>query len=132
VIKKFKQKPPESAMKFANIWGNLSYEKVRVSTPWIKAALSEGFPIVIGTMLYDSFDEVGQNGVVKLPDLDKESEIGGHCMLLLGYELGHFIVANSWNKSWGDQGYCYFPERYLASATFGSSDYWIIKNLGGA
>ena len=45
---------------------------------------------------------------------DKESKmIGGHAMVLLGYNktglVSYFIIRNSWGPRWGDKGYAYFP-----------------------
>ena len=40
-----------------------------------------------------------------------DSDMGGHAMALVGYddEKEHFIIRNSWGKSWGDKGYTYYP-----------------------
>jgi len=30
--------------------------------------------------------------------------LGGHAVKIIGYGVDHWIVVNSWNDSWGDQG----------------------------
>jgi len=35
--------------------------------------------------------------------------IGGHCMLVVGYDANSFIIRNSWGTNWGNQGYTNFP-----------------------
>jgi C1A family cysteine protease len=109
----------------------LSYERVAVDAVHIKTALAQGFPVVIGISLYESFesDAVSHTGVVPMPKLPKEQMIGGHCMYVVGYgqKPGTFTVRNSWASDWGDKGDCYFSEAYLGSPKFGS-DYWIIMN----
>ncbi len=37
---------------------------------------------------------------------------GGHCVAVVGYNQGAFILRNSWGKDWGkkwgNSGYCYY------------------------
>lgn len=130
VPSQFKKAPSAEARRVGKLWTALTYERVTTKRAWIKAALSTGFPVVFGVTLYESFENVKSDGLVKEPDPEKESEVGGHCMLLVGYRGGRFIVKNSWGPTWGDRGYCYVPESYVSSPYLGAGDYWIIKNLG--
>lgn len=43
----------------------------------------------------------------------------GHAMPCIGYieKEKVFIVRNSWGKHWGDNGYCYIPDKYLIPFT---------------
>lgn len=81
----------------------------------LKAALAEQSPVVIGLMLYESFQtpETAQTGKIPAPKKKRERVLGGHAMLAVGYvdrgQSGHVIVRNSWGEDWGDQGYCYIP-----------------------
>ena len=54
-----------------------------------------------------------------------ESVIGGHCMLIIGYDMETkiFTVRNSWSTKWGDNGNCYIPFKYMEQA----SDCWTIR-----
>jgi C1A family cysteine protease len=74
-------------------------------------------PIIFGFMVYSSFFNVDNSGLVTLPNTDTETLEGGHCMCIIGYDdtknNGVFVCANSWSTSWGDKGYCYIPYAYL-------------------
>jgi cathepsin B len=32
------------------------------------------------------------------------SALGGHAVKIIGYGVDHWIVVNSWNETWGDEG----------------------------
>jgi C1A family cysteine protease len=38
-----------------------------------------------------------------------DSSLGGHAMCFCGYNAEGFIVRNSWDTDWGQEGYCIFP-----------------------
>lgn len=82
-----------------------------------KLALSNGIPIVVGVMVYDSFksEETAKTGIVKLPNTKSEKLLGGHAICIIGYddEHKHFIFQNSYSTTWGDKGYGYIPYDYL-------------------
>lgn len=98
-----------------------------------KSALAEGYPIVFGISLYESFDKQRKRGVVPLPTPNEVSRAahGGHAMLCVGYSDPDkvFIVRNSWGEDWGDDGYCYIPYAYLINEKFNDGDSWIIRQL---
>ena len=91
-----------------------------------KGALADGYPIVFGVSLYDSFDKQKKKGLVPVPSPTESSRAshGGHSMLCVGYSDPDqvFIVRNSWGASWGDKGYCYIPYAYLMNQKFNSGD----------
>ena len=41
---------------------------------------------------------------------------GGHAVCLVGYTQKHFIVRNSWGRTWGDDGFAYASNSYAADA----------------
>ncbi len=98
-----------------------------------KGALAEGYPIIFGISLFESFDAHRKRGVVPMPSPQESSREshGGHAMLCVGYSDPDrvFIVRNSWGTSWGDKGYCYIPYDYLVSPKFNDGDSWIIRQL---
>jgi C1A family cysteine protease len=99
-----------------------------------KTCLAEGYPIVFGCVLFDSFDEcTKRGGVVPMPDPGTvgRGEHGLHAMLCVGYsDIDEvFIVRNSWGTDWGIDGYCYMPYNYLMSAKLNMDDSWIIRAL---
>jgi C1A family cysteine protease len=77
-------------------------------------------PIIFGFMVYSSFFDVNNTGIVALPNTSTETLEGGHCMCIIGYDdtkyNGVFVCANSWGTSWGDKGYCYIPYSYLLNS----------------
>jgi len=93
----------------------------------MKAALAEGNPIVLGIMVYESFEgeAVKETGIVPMPDIATEQLLGGHAVLAVGYddEKEWVIVRNSWGQGWGDKGYCYIPYGYFTPDLV--SDYWV-------
>lgn len=135
IVERFKDTPPQDVYTNALQFQALKYERVRVSRSGLMHALAEGFPVIIGITVFDSFesDEVARTGHVPLPDLDLEASVGGHCMLAVEYKKLRtkkdrvvFGVMNSWDTDWGDAGFCYFEDGYLNSPKFGA-DYWVIR-----
>lgn len=41
--------------------------------------------------------------------------LGGHAMLVVGYDQNGFIIRNSWGKGWQEFGHCYFPLNHWGS-----------------
>jgi hypothetical protein len=100
-----------------------------------KRVLAEGYPIVFGLSLFDSFDAHRKPGLVPMPsrrESGRESH-GGHAMLCVGYSDPDqlFIVRNSWGEEWGDAGYCYIPYSYMMDPKYNFGDSWIIRRAEG-
>jgi hypothetical protein len=72
----------------------------------VKGALAKGHPVVFGALLDASFFNLTPNQSIWRSTPDKPVE-GGHAMTLVGYDdaTQTFKFINSWNASWGDQGY---------------------------
>lgn len=93
----------------------------------IKTTLFHNIPVAIGFTVFDNL-EYGPE--VPLPF--GATEIGGHAVLLVGYdddividgEVGAFIFRNSWGKDWGDDGYGYLPYWYFKNDC--AEDFWAI------
>lgn len=114
-ISRFTEKPSKEAEQAAGKYKILSYHRVR-SLREIKTCLYHGHPVAIGIKVYESFEspEVAETGVVPVPSPEFEEFLGGHAMLVVGYddEREHLIVRNSWGESWGDHGDCYLPYEF--------------------
>ncbi|MEW4154043.1 C1 family peptidase [Bacillus thuringiensis] len=85
----------------------------------LKTAIAEGLPVVVGFLVYESFEseDVAQTGIVPIPNTNQESLLGGHAVLAVGYIQiegeNYIIIRNSWGTDWGDEGYCYMPESFF-------------------
>ncbi len=110
----------------------LDMQKVDVALDHWRHCLAEGYPIVFGCALFESFDDCNNHhGVVPMPDPQDvaRGEHGRHAMLCVGYSDVDkvFIVRNSWGEDWGDRGYCYMPYNYLMSEKLNGGDCWMLR-----
>ena len=106
-----------------------TYEKV-LNFAGVKNALARGFPVVIGFDVYESFYNIGSNGIMPYPNVNTEQLLGGHAVAIVGYNdnTNRFIVRNSWGTNWADHGYFYMPYRVIQNTSM-SSDFWIITSV---
>lgn len=133
-ISKFKKKPLAACYSKKNERFITEYARVgKTSKPSdildeMLNCLTQGSPIVFGTMLYESFesDSVAKSGILQMPQT-KEKPLGGHCMAAYGANKTKktFIVRNSWGTDWGDNGYIHMPFDYLINTDL-TSDSWMI------
>lgn len=118
-INNFDKLPPLQA--FTNTYKikNYEYTFVDQNLTSIKNTLFSGNPIVIGILVYSSFDSPNaiNYGLIPMPNTKKEELYGGHALLLIGYhdESKTFKFQNSWGTSWGDKGFGYIPYDYVTN-----------------
>lgn len=131
-IKKYTKKPKPKCYKQALAHCVISASNIQNTLVDMKQSLTAGHPFVVGIAIYDSFesDAVALTGIVPMPNINTESLLGGHAVLVVGYDDTHqwFIVRNSWGTDWGDQGYFYLPYAYLTDSTL-TSDLWNITSV---
>ena len=130
-IAKFAVRAPQQCFDDALRDRAIAYRRIdNTNLTDLKSCLAEGNPFVFGFTVYDSFMDVGSDGIVPLPDIRRESVQGGHCVAAVGYDDArrHFIVRNSWGDSWADKGYCYMPYALLTDPEL-ASDFWQIRLL---
>jgi C1A family cysteine protease len=127
------EKPSPEAYQEASAFLIESVEKIDTNLEAWKTILAQGYPIVFGLLLFESFDNYGHNGLIPIPSSKdhKRNSHAAHAMLCVGYSEHDkvFIVRNSWGKSWGHDGYCYIPYDYLINKNYNLGDNWIIKRL---
>jgi C1A family cysteine protease len=115
-ISKFKETPSAVAEQDAGVFKIKEYHRV-TNLDSMKHALANNLPVVIGIMVYDSFESsaVAENGVVPMPNKNNEQLLGGHAVLVVGYDDSKqvVIVRNSWGTGWGDQGYFTLPYDFI-------------------
>lgn len=126
----FKRKPSDDCYIESQYNQVLEYLRVTHSMYDIRYTLAQGFPVAFGMMLYDSFmsESAARTGKIPMPNLQTESSLGGHAVMLVGYNdtIREFIVRNSWGTNWGDRGYFYLPYDYIELPNL-TADYWTIK-----
>ena len=130
-ISKFRNRPNIDAVNDAKKRKVKLYERVTDFNGVINA-IDNGYPVTIGFDVYSSFDSptVARTGIMPYPNLKKEKLLGGHAVLIVGYNKNNdtFIVRNSWGKYWGDNGYFYMPFQVIKNNTM-SGDFWVIKSI---
>ncbi|MBI3480602.1 MAG: C1 family peptidase [Nitrosomonadales bacterium] len=58
----------------------------------------------------------------KLDKYNTKTAGGGHAIAIVGYTADkRFIVRNSWGTTWGDQGFAYVSEAYIAAGFYNES-----------
>ena len=129
-IRKFRQEPISEAKTDALNRKVTRYERVNDFNGCVDA-LSNGYPVIMGFRVYDSFmsKNVARTGIMPYPNTKRERLLGGHAVLLVGYDKRKkvFIARNSWGTNWGDKGYFYMPFDIVKPNM--SSDYWVIKSV---
>ena len=130
-ISKFKMQPHETAIVDALKRKVTSYQRA-VDFNQVIDSITSGYPVTIGFNVYSSFDSpvVARTGIMPYPNVNKERLLGGHAVLLVGYNKDNntFIARNSWGTRWGDKGYFYMPFQVIQNNRM-SSDFWVIKSI---
>lgn len=110
---------------------DLVYSSVPLSLLMFKQLLAHRYTINIGIQVYESFEseEVASTGVVPMPDLLNEQCLGGHAVLVVGYDDTKmaFQVRNSWGVGVGDKGYFWLPYAYMLPDLM--SDAWVLESV---
>lgn len=131
LIQRFKSKPTQQAIRDALSRKITLYERVNDHNGCIDA-INNGYPVIIGFHVYSSFEsrDVYKTGMMPYPNLRKEKLLGGHAVLLVGYNklTQRYIARNSWGSNWGDGGYFYMPFEVIQNSQM-SGDFWIIKSV---
>lgn len=109
----------------------LVYSRVPQTQVDLEACLAEGYPVVFGFTVYESFESgvVAASGMVPMPRRN-EAVMGGHCVVIVGYDkaLRLFICRNSWGAGWGDGGYFYMPYDYILNGDL-ADDFWVLRDV---
>jgi hypothetical protein len=134
-IGRFTDQPDPAVYENGLLHQAIGYESVPVRSPEVKLAVAAKHLVIIGFTVYSSFFYVGSDGFVREPDPSKEKVEGGHCMDVAGFRRmrapweAHFydyaIMANWWDETFGDHGFCYMKMRWLCD-TRNADDFWII------
>ena len=122
----------------------LSYSRLVTEADYL-ACLASGFTFVLGFTCFSSIDSpaLAKTGVMPVPDAKKERTIGGHDVLVVGYDTDFknnpdfkksgvdpalvqdtaILIRNSWGASWGLHGHFWMPVDYATNPSIGG-DAW--------
>ena len=124
--------PSWAAYRQAHDWGGLrGYYRIssegseRVDE--IKRALAADHPVVFGTGVSAGFKNFTGTSTVTRPA--HSAIIGRHAMCVVGYDGDRFRVLNSWGSYWGDGGFVWVTDTYLAWDE--TRDLWVLDVEGG-
>jgi len=102
--------PTQSAVQEAANFRANRWARVETITS-IKAALVNRLPVVVGILVYETFQMlVGEDSVYNTAT---GTLLGGHAVTIVGYDDnkygGAFKIINSWSQNWGNHGYFWIP-----------------------
>lgn len=130
-INRFAYRPSQAAYVNAATRKAVGYQRC-ANFAAVKAAIAQGYPVVVGFDVYESFETqaVADTGMMPYPNTATEQLLGGHAVALVGYNdaTGKFIARNSWGTGWGDHGYFYMPYQVIQDTNM-SDDFWIITSI---
>ena len=128
-INKFTVKPPAAAFSDALKY-EATYGRVTQSAHSLMASVYFKRPVVFGFTVFESFEGIGSNGIMPMPNLNREQILGGHAVVIMGYKninnQLYFEVRNSWGTGWGDEGYFWMPAAYAISSDY-CDDFWHVN-----
>lgn len=123
--------PPPNCYDEASFHQALSYASVPISLINMKNVL-QSRPFVLGILVYSSFftPSVSKTGQIPFPNMTKEKLLGGHAILVLGYDDRRkaFYCRNSWGQSWGLKGDFYLPYSYATNRKL-AFDAWVLYSV---
>ena len=92
----------------------------RNGSSWREWLFAHG-PILVGLNVDATWDSATATKG-KLDTYQPSTVRGGHAVAVVGYTADQrFIIRNSWGTSWGDKGFGYASEAYIAAAFFDES-----------
>lgn len=85
----------------------------------IKTCISAGQPVLLAFIVFNSFmsNIVKNNGIMPMPSQTelKGQPVGGHEVLVVGYDAQYLTILNSWGSDWGQKGFFKMPLAYLTT-----------------
>lgn len=125
---KFTVKPGDDVYNLAAKTKAEGYHAVARDLNELKTCLANGNPIQFGFIVYESFVSGNWRSVMPHP-AHNESVIGGHSMILIGYDdnIKAFEAKNSWGSGWKDGGHLWIAYDLVTSDMF--DDFYMLEKL---
>ena len=117
------RKPPSMAYELASKYQALEYRRVDQAVHDIKSVLTDGYPIIFGFMVYENIQNC--KGYLEMPS---GNAMGGHAVLIVGYDGKNFLIRNSWGDKWGIDGYFWMPYEYVLDSDL-ADDFWMVRGM---
>ena len=136
----FQNKPPASAYADAVKHEALVYKRIILGGPGapIRSALAAGYPVVFGFTVPSYFEDGSwdpSTQSLRVPG-PNDSFIGGHCVVITGYDFTRtqfpnnaFKVRNSWGPSWGMNGHYWMDWGWFNPGAGLVNDMWTITKV---
>jgi C1A family cysteine protease len=128
IFSKWADKPTPHAYELAAKRKQIKYARL-TSLKDKKQCLVDGFPMVCGIAVYESFEtDITFNHPVAPMPREDERLLGWHCVAVLGFDdvMGGWLCPNSWGTGWGRDGYFYLPYEYGEDSNL-SDDWWTCR-----
>lgn len=124
-------RPTENCYDEGSLRQAISYASVPININTMKTVV-QARPFVLGIFVYSSFynPSVAKTGIVPVPDIRNEKLLGGHAILVMGYDdrRKSFLCRNSWGTSWGINGDFYLPYAYATNPKI-AFDAWVLYSV---
>lgn len=99
--------------------GRVIYERLNGDGPalleGIKRAVAAGLPVVIGVDVSDTFARGDFDADASVGPPRDSDVVGGHALVVCGYDGDSFRVRNSWGEDWADGGMAWLRDDYAAT-----------------
>jgi C1A family cysteine protease len=136
----FDQKPPPQVYHDATQHEALVYKRVLLGGPGapLQSALAAGCPVVFGFSVPGSFEDGSWDPTIDPLPVPGPTEtfIGGHCVVLSGYDFSRtrfsdsaFQCENSWGPKWGMNGRFWMDAHWFDASAGLASDFWVIRKV---
>ena len=120
IIANYKTRPSEKAVTDAIQHRFQDPVSIPVNVNDIKGYIEQGYPVVIGILVYSNFmtQEVAESGIMPMPT-STDTLVGGHAVCIIGFDDSKqsLLVRNSWGSAWGLQGNFWMPYAYVTGET---------------
>jgi C1A family cysteine protease len=140
-ISKFADRPPRKAYKDAKADRAIKYQRIvpgGLGAP-IRTAVHSHHPIAFGFSVPSCFENGSWEPKTEVLPVPGPSEkfIGGHAVDIVGWDFSRkrfkkndaVEIRNSWDTSWGDDGYFWMDAAWFSPSSGLTSDFWVISQV---